>query len=234
MRGERKSLPASSIRARPAVPSRPKPQPPTSSLAPPLLDTRAKPALTTAGSYYVLYYVWLGDQAKCGPLQKQLTPAMRPCVKWAIAGRSFANDSIRLLSVLEAPVMYANVNLGCAIFQRGSRPTRSIRANPNRVRSFCSLECFPRAWPLTCFPHGVGFEPLALQAPSLLCCCLPGSQPATSVIARTGGVVGHSTASSFLAHSCPVIHAGAFSSFALTMRFPVPRRAAGGTVRPSR
>ena len=150
---------------------------------------------------------------------------MRPCVKRAAAPKLSANDSIRLLSVLEAPVMYANVNLGCAIFQRGSRPTRRLRANPNRVRSFCSLERFARSWPPTDLSHGIGFEPLALQAPFLLRCCLPGSRSATSVTVRTRGVAGQLGGVLAVRPSCSVVQAGTFSLFASPTRFLAPRRA---------
>ena len=70
----------------------------------------------------------------------------------------FANDPIRLSSVLEAPVMHASVNLGRAICVRGSKPTRRIRADPTRVRSSGSLQRFPRDRTLTCLPQGARFE----------------------------------------------------------------------------
>ena len=63
-----------------------------------------------------------------------------------IAGKFSSNDLISLLSVLEAPVMYAMSISGCAICQRGSGPTRIIRTTQT-ARSSRSLDRFSRSCP---------------------------------------------------------------------------------------
>ena len=163
---------------------------------------------------------------------------MRPSCHEVVCQRVIAeefssNNLIRLLSVLEAPVMYAMSNSDCAIFQRGSWPTRRVRANQT-ARSSRSPNRSVRFWPADFPSSWFWILTSGAQAPFLLSCCLPGSRLATSAAIRTRGVVALSLAPFFFGSSCRVAQTGVFSPRLPIAAQPPLRGAVGGKVLPSR